>query len=277
MTVADLLLPARQRLAALPFASGREAHLLLGHVLARDEPWLLAHGEAAVDAADVARFRALVERRAQGEPVAYLTGAREFYGRRFAVDDRVLVPRPETEHLIEAALRVAPSLPARPRILDVGAGSGCIAVTLALEIRGSRVVTTDASPAALAVTARNARALGARVAPLAARWTEALDLGTLDLVVSNPPYLVPGDASVQTEVARWEPAGALWGGDDGLDAYRAILAGLAGVRVGTPLLLELGAGQAAALGELAHQRGWGLLGFERDLAGIERVGELRRR
>ena len=276
MTVRDLLARARTRLAAAPFASAREAHLLLGHVLAWGEASLLARDDAEVNNEDAARFEALVERRLAGEPVAYLVGCREFFGRPFAVDRRVLVPRPETEHLVEAAIALARSLPPQPRILDLGTGSGCIAVTLALEIVGSRVAATDRSPAALAVASANSRALGAGVGFAAAEWAAPLRADSFDLIVSNPPYLDPA-GPVMPEVAAWEPPSALWAGTGGIDAYRELLAGLAGARAETPLVLEIGLGQAAPLGNLADGAGWRLVSVHRDLAGIERVVELRRR
>lgn len=157
-TIDQLLADARKRLGGAPFAPPRrEAALLLGHVLGLSEAQVLARGEEAVPAEAAARFEALLARRLAGEPVAYLTGEREFWGRPFLVDSRVLIPRPETEHLVEAALALVPALPPRPRLLDVGTGSGCLAVTLALEVAGARVVATDVSPAALAVARSNAR------------------------------------------------------------------------------------------------------------------------
>lgn len=259
----------------MPFASPREAHLLLGHVLGLSEASLLARDDGVVSAEDGARFAALLERRLAGEPVAYLVGSKEFYGRPFAVDDRVLVPRPETEHLVEAALVLAKALPRRPHVVDLGTGSGCIAVTLALELPESRVVATDASLGALAVARANERALGARVDFLAARWSAPLRADGFDLIVSNPPYLDP-TGEVQPEVARWEPASALWAGTGGLDAYDEMLVALASARANTPLLLEIGLDQAAPLAALAGDRGWRLAATHRDLAGIERVVELRR-
>ncbi len=266
---------ARQRLGLVAFASPREAHLLLGHVLGLGEASLLARDDMEVGKEDGARFATLIERRLAGEPVAYLIGSKEFFGRQFAVDRRVLVPRPETEHLVEAALALAASLPPRPRILDIGTGSGCIAVTLALELPASQVTATDRSPAALVVAQGNANALGARVDFVAAEWTAPLCVRGFDLVVSNPPYLDPS-GPVMPEVAAWEPASALWAGTGGLDAYRELLADLAAARPGTPLLLEIGLDQAAPLAELAASAGWQLAAVHRDLAGIERVVELRR-
>lgn len=276
MTVRQLLADARERLAAAPFASPREAHLLLGHVLGWSEASLLARDDAAVNREDAARFEVLVERRLAGEPVAYIVGSKEFFGRPFAADRRVLVPRPETEHVVEAAIALAPSLPPKPRILDLGTGSGCIAVTLALELADSRVAATDRFPAALAVARSNARALGASVTFVDAEWAEPLHVASFDLIVSNPPYLDPS-GPVMPEVARWEPASALWAGAGGLDAYRGLLASLAAARTETPLLLEIGFDQAAPLRELAIHAGWRLAAIHRDLAGMDRVVELRRR
>ncbi|HVR07812.1 MAG TPA: peptide chain release factor N(5)-glutamine methyltransferase, partial [Thermoanaerobaculia bacterium] len=202
----DLLREGRRRLAATAFAPPREAALLLGAVLGLTEAQAMARDDQAVPAAAAARFEALLARRLAGEPVAYLLGGREFYGRRFAVDQRVLIPRPETEHVVEAALALA--LPAAPRILDVGTGSGCLAVTLALELRGATVTAADLSPGALAVAAGNARRHGVagRVAAVASDLTVAFDLGGFDLVVSNPPYVDPADApGLSPEVCKFEP------------------------------------------------------------------------
>jgi release factor glutamine methyltransferase len=276
MTIGDLLAAGRTRLTGAPFATPREAHLLLGHVLGLAEASLLARDEEPVSRNAVERFRSLIDRRLAGEPVAYLVGSKEFYGRRFAVDARVLVPRPETEHLVEVALALAPALPARLRVLDLGTGSGCLAVTLALELPGSRVVAVDRSPAALAVARANARELGARVEIVAGDWAAALRPDRFDLVVSNPPYLDP-DGEVAPEVARWEPPAALWAGAGGMDAYRELLASVADARSGTPLLLEVGLGQVEAMAETAETAGWRMAGVRNDLAGIERVVELRRR
>ena len=190
-----------------------------------------------------------------GEPIAYLIGSKEFFGRSFAVNREVLVPRPETEHLVEAAFALAGSLPPRPLVLDLGTGSGCIAVTLALELPTSRVVATDASPAALAIARSNACSLGASVEFLAADWCSPLLLEAFDLVISNPPYLDPTDL-VQPEVARWEPALALWAGTRGMAAYEQILVQLAAARPGTPVLLEIGAERSGDIARLASRYGF---------------------
>jgi release factor glutamine methyltransferase len=279
-TVGSMLKSGRARLAAVadpeqPGApSAREALLLLSQLLGRGEAQILAHDEDPVPAALAARFANLIERRVTGEPVAYLLGEKEFWGRPFAVDSRVLVPRPDTEHLLEAALGVP--LPPGPWILDLGTGSGALAVTLALELPGSHVVAIDRSPGALAVASHNARDLGSPVRLLASDWTAALRLERFDLLVSNPPYLDPADPEVAADVAAWEPDAALWAGERGLDAYRRLLVEAAGVRPGTPLLLELGAGQLAAVSALAEEAGWTVVGDRPDYAGIPRVLSLRR-
>ena len=274
MTVRALLAAARVRLAAAPFGpSPREAMLLLGAVVGWSEAQVLARDGAEVPRQAAAAFEALLARRLRGEPVAYLLGRREFWGRDFAVDSRVLVPRPETEHLLEVALALA--LPPAPRVLDLGTGSGCLAVTLALELAGSRVTAADRSPAALAVARRNAATHGAPVAFVAGDWAAALDPAPFDLVVSNPPYLDPAEP-VTAEVTDWEPAGALWGGAGGLAAIAALLGSLAGLRRGTPVLLEIGAGQLPRLQALAAEAGWTFAGSRDDLAGIPRVAVLRR-
>lgn len=279
----DLLADARARLAATPFgAPPREAVLLLGKVLGLNEAQVLARDRDEVDPAAAARFLEILERRLTGEPVAYLFGEREFYGRPFQVDNRVLIPRPETEHLIEKAteLALAKELPPRPWILDVGTGSGILAVTLALEIPGARLLATDLSAAALAVAAGNARRLGAsgRVSLVRTDLMSGLDLSRFDLVVSNPPYIDPADARLLSpEVCNFEPHLALFAPGSGDSVLARLFAAGAGLRSGVRLLVEIGDGQAAIA--RAHAEASPLL-FERawpDYSGIDRVLSLRRR
>ncbi len=278
-TIGELLRDARQRLAATPFeAPRREAALLLARVLDRGEASILAHTEEAVPAVAAERFGALLERRLAGEPVAYLFGEREFYGRLFAVDPRVLIPRPETEHLIEAVLAL--DLPPRPTIADVGTGSGAIAVTLALELPGARLLATDISPGALAVARANAWSHGAagRVALAAADLVSALDLARVDLVVSNPPYVDPAVAAeLSPEVTGFEPHAGLFAPNRGRAVIARLLAETADLSAGTHMVLEIGHDQgdwlAAAAGE--HEN-WELIEIVRDYGDVPRTAILRR-
>lgn len=279
-TISQLLAEARPRLAATAFgAPPREAALLLGWLLGLSEAQILAHGEREVPEETAERFRSLLERRLTGEPVAYLLGEREFYGRPFAVDPRVLIPRPETEHVVEEALAV--SLPERPWILDVGTGSGILPVTLALEIPGARTVGTDVSPGALAVASGNARRHGVadRARFLGADLAHGLDLSRFDLVVSNPPYIDAGDApSLSPEVVNFEPHVALFAPGSG-DSVLARLFSLLGVglRPGIRAIVEIGFGQVEAARRHAEASGLHFAGVRHDYAGIPRVVVLERR
>ena len=251
---------------------------MLGGVLGLSEAQVMARDDQRVSPADAARFADLLQRRLGGEPVAYLLGEREFYGRRFAVDRRVLIPRPETEHLVEAALTLA--LPPAPLVLDVGTGSGCLAVTLALELAGARAVAADLSPAALAVAAGNARRHGVagRVAAVASDLTAAFDLTRFDLVVSNPPYVDPGDApGLPAEVCNFEPHLALFSPGSGDAVLARLFHECARLRPGVPLVVEIGAGQLEAASRHAAAAALEVAAVHRDYAGVPRVLVLRRR
>ncbi|HEX2253410.1 MAG TPA: peptide chain release factor N(5)-glutamine methyltransferase [Thermoanaerobaculia bacterium] len=278
-TVEALLAEGRSRLATATFRPPpREAALLLARVLGLSEAQVMARGEHPVPEAAAARFRHLLARRLAGEPVAYLFGEREFYGRPFRVDRRVLIPRPETEHLVEAALGLA--LPAAPRILDVGTGSGILAVTLALEIPAARVVATDLSPGAVAVAAGNARrhGVGGRVRLVAADLVAGLELAGFDLVVSNPPYIAPAEAAeLSPEITGWEPHLALFASDHGLAVVRRLLAAAAALRPGAEVLLEIGRGQAAELERAASASPLQFVTAWQDYSHIPRVVRLQRR
>lgn len=272
-SVAELLAEAKERLGRAPHAPPlREANLLLAHVLDWQEVSVIARDDAEVDDASAERFAACISRRAGGEPVAYITGQREFYGRLFAVDHRVLIPRPETEHLVAAALEL--ELPAAPTVLDLGTGSGCLAVTLALEIAGARCLATDIAAGALAVAAGNARRLGAAatVHPLRTCWAAGINLQAVDLVVSNPPYIDPADRdTLSPEITAFEPATALFAAEDGFAAYRSLYAELTALRPGTPVACEVGAGQAQTVAALAAAAGFEPREVIPDYAGIERI------
>jgi release factor glutamine methyltransferase len=280
-TIGQLLAEARPLLAATPFgASRRETRLLLGHVLGLSEGRVLAREEMPVPPEAERRFRDLLARRLTGEPVSYLTGEREFWGRSFQVDSRVLIPRPETEHLVEVAL--AARLPPSPRVLDVGTGSGILAVTLALEIPGARVVATDLSLAALAVAAGNARRLGAAIALVNTDLAAGLDLSRFDLVVSNPPYVDRSEVpEISPEVLGFEPHLALFppgAGDATLARLFCQCGGLrSGLRSGIPLAVEIGRGQLDAVRRHAGDSGLDVVEVREDYAGIQRTVLLRRR
>lgn len=248
-----------------------EARALLEHASGRAREWLIAHDDEAADDALVARFDELVRRRAAGEPLAYLTGWREFYGRRFAIGRAVLIPRPDTELLVELALALAAP---GARALDLGTGSGCIAVTMAIERPDLRMSASDISEAALDLARHNARTLGA----LSIRWHRgdwwrAVAPGErFDLVVANPPYVAAGDPHLREGDLRFEPARALTDGADGLGAIRAIIAGCpAHLAPGARLLLEHGFEQGEAVRALLREAGLSDVATERDLEGRQRV------
>ncbi|MEP7011137.1 MAG: peptide chain release factor N(5)-glutamine methyltransferase [Acidobacteriota bacterium] len=278
-TIGELVREGRSRLAVAPFSPPpREAALLLGRVLGLSEAKVLARDERPVDPSDALRYQDWIERRAGGEPVAYLLGEREFYGRVFHVDPRVLIPRPETEHLIEQAL--ASPLPPRPRILEVGAGSGCIAVTLACELPAARLIATDLSAGALAVAQGNAARLGAadRVALVRTDLFAGIAIEAIDLLVSNPPYVDRTEAAeMSPEVCNFEPHLALFPpGGGGLETISRLLASAAGLRPGVRVLLEIGRGQIEAVESSARAAGFDPLEAQPDYAGIPRVAVLVR-
>ena len=264
-TVARVLEIAR---ASIPL---REARLLLQHCLGMSHAALAAHPERVLDSAEAGRFGAWVARRAAGEPIAYLVGRSEFYGLDFAVTPDVLIPRPETEMLVDLAVeRLRAS--ARPRLLDLGTGSGCIAVTLAGRLPGAEVTAADASAAALAVARRNARAHAVALRFVAGDWFSALDGERFDLIVSNPPYVAEGDPHLGQGDLRFEPVAALASGADGLDAIRRIVAAAPRhLLPGGWLLFEHGYDQATRCRELLHAAGFAEVASWRDLAGIERA------
>lgn len=271
--VARLLDDAARDLAACADAGDarRDAQVLLGFALGVSRAWLAAHGDDIADAEAAARFRALVSRRLAGEPVAYLIGTREFYGLSFRVTPAVLIPRPETEVLVEAALE---RLPERGllKVLDLGTGSGCVAVAIAHERRDAQVTAAERSGDALALARENARALGAQVEFLESDWFAALPGRTFDLIVSNPPYVAAADAHLEQGDLRFEPRAALAAGADGLEDIRRIVGQAPRhLRQGGWLLFEHGCDQAQACRDLLRDTGFGELISRADLAGMPRV------
>jgi release factor glutamine methyltransferase len=247
------------------------AEVLLGFAMSRDRAYFHAHPEQELREVEWLHFGRYLHERLKGKPTQYITHRQEFYGREFRVTPDVLIPRPETEHVVETALEIGRG--AR-RMLDVGAGSGALAVTLQLETRAD-VWATDISAAAATVAARNAANLGARVGIMVCDLMEAVATHSVDLVVSNPPYVPEGaKAGLQREVRDWEPHVALFAGESGLDLYRRIVADAPRVlRPGGWLVLELGFGCHDPVRELLA--GWRELRIVPDLAGIPRVAAAR--
>ena len=249
-----------------------DAERLLAHALDRPRGWLYAHADDAAGVAEAARFEALLERRGRGEPVAYLCGRRGFWTLDLMVTPDTLIPRPETERLVELALERLPHS-GRVRIADLGTGSGAIALALAGERPDALVAATDASAAALAVAGANARAAGlGNVCFHAGDWFGALPGQRFDLVASNPPYVADGDPHLLEGDLRFEPPAALSSGRDGLDAIRRIVADApAHLSPGGWLLLEHGWTQGAAVRALLLAAGFVEVDTHRDLEERDRV------
>lgn len=280
-TVASLLDDATTRIAHTLGLERREARLE-ARVLAAfawdvDPAWLIAHDTDPLTHPRKAHFESLIQRRLGGEPIAYITGQREFYGRMFQVSPDVLIPRPETELLLETALQHLPEH-APCRILDLGAGSGAVAITLALQRPMAEVVAVEASGKALLTTQKNARRLGANnVQCVAGNWYAELGVKKFDMIVSNPPYIAATDPHLAAGDLRFEPPQALASGDDGLCDLRIIIAGapLHLMKHGW-LFVEHGYDQATAVVELLRQYGFEHISTLRDLAGLNRVSGGRR-
>ena len=255
------------------------AELLLGHSLKVDRVTLYTQLDRPLNKEELGAYRALIQRRIGGEPTQYLTGSKEFYGRRFAVDARVLIPRPETELLVEAVLKLLPK-DAPSRVLDLCTGSGCIAVTIACEREQASVWATDLSKDACAVAKLNAEGLGAggRVTVLEGDLFAALPEGPkFDAIVSNPPYVKAGELETLQREVRREPKSALDGGADGLDFVRRIGAGATPyLKAGGALALEIGDGQGDAVKEILMRAGYHDVRIEKDLARHDRLAFARR-
>lgn len=249
-----------------------DARALMRHALGVDTAFLIAHATDALTAAHSDAFAALVARRRAGEPVAYITGTREFYGLEFNVTPAVLIPRPETELLVEWALECA-TPDAHARVLDLGTGSGCLAISIAHARPRARVTAVDCSAPALAVAQANARRHNTANAKfLASDWFSALAGQRFDCIVANPPYIADGDAHLARGDLRFEPAGALAAGGDGLDAIRRIVAAAPHyLQARGWLAIEHGYDQAARCRQLLQAAGFTQVFSRTDLAGIERI------
>ena len=280
MTIRDALAAAVARLQSEPIGSPRmAAETLLMHVLSCDRAYLHAHPERELAEAEQRRLEHAVAERASGKPLQYITGHQEFWGLDFIVSPAVLIPRPETEHLVEAALEIAKEQ-SHSRIVDVGTGSGCIILALASELPNAELHATEISPPALEVARKNAEHLGLRhrvelhqgniLAPFANQPM------AFDLIVSNPPYVGRDEADkVQREVREHEPEVAVFAGEEGMDVYRRLVPqALAVLKPGGWLLVEIGYSIEARVRALLS--GWNEIAAIPDLQGIPRVVKARK-
>jgi len=248
-----------------------EAELLLAFLLGKNRAFLIAHADDPADADAAQAAGRLFGRRAAGEPIAYLTGEREFYGFALRVTPAVLIPRPETERLVELALERIPA-GAPTRVLELGSGSGAIAIALAHERPGLRITATDVSEAALDVARDNARRHGVAIEFARGDWCEALGAARFELIVSNPPYVAASDPHLAQGDVRFEPRRALVGGEDGLDCIRRIAAqAREHLSPGGWLLFEHGYDQGAACVELLRRLGYAKVEDFKDLSAVPRV------
>jgi release factor glutamine methyltransferase len=280
-TIAEILKEAASELdnAGVPDAR-REAGSLLSFILGKDRTYLISHAEDETDENSFVRLRDFVERRAAGRPLQYITGVQDFYGREFRVTPDVLIPRPETELLVEAALQIVGRT--APFICDVGAGSGCIAVTLLCELADARAVAIDKSPAALEIAKLNAQkhSVADRTLFVVSDCFNSFDSRDyeFDLIVSNPPYVAEAALKgLQREVRDHEPLIALSPGGDGLSVIRQLIdEGPAFVKPNGHLLMEIGFDQGEAVESLVKNSAWSLREIRPDLQGIPRIVVLQK-
>ena len=276
MTVREWLRRGEQQLGAGPHAdrARRDTETLLLHLVGKNRAWLMAHLDEDFAGCAAIRFASLLDRRLRGEPIQYITGETEFFGLPFKVTPDVLIPRPETEHLVEKAIELA-RLQAAPRIVDLCTGSGAIAIALASAIPAADITATDLSNAALMIAHENAQrnSVESRIRFLEGDLLEPVTGERFDLLVSNPPYVPAIEReSMSVEVRDHEPALALFAGVDGLDIYRRLISGAPEVLVpGGFIVLEIGHGQARAVEALLAAAGFTRIEFIPDLQGIPRV------
>ena len=273
MTLDTALLQGVRLLEDASIAAPRlTAEVLLAHAIRQERVYLYAHPERELQEVEWLHFGRYLHERLNRKPTQYITGRQEFYGREFRVTPDVLIPRPETEHVVEVALRIAPGA---ARVLDVGCGSGALAVTLQLET-GAEAWATDISPAAATVAAGNARRLGAPVNVAICDLMEAIAAGAMDLIVCNPPYVpIAQRQGLQREVRDWEPHVALFAGETGFEIYDRVATDAPRVLgPGGWLVMELGFGCRDHVAGLLSE--WRDVRIEPDLAGIPRVIAARR-
>jgi release factor glutamine methyltransferase len=281
LTLADWLAQAESCLqdGPHPQRARQDAEFLLCHLLGQNRAWLLAHRDAGLDPAQLEIYERMSTRRLAGEPMQHITGEAEFYGLPFFVNRDVLIPRPETEHLVEKALELAAPLPA-PRIADVGTGSGAIAVALAHHLPAASIAAVDISVAALDVARKNASRsrVGSRIRFRNGDLLAPFPGERFELIVSNPPYVPESDRdSLAVEVRDYEPARALFAGEDGLAMFRRLIPQASRALVpGGFIVLEIGFGQRPGVHALLADSGFTGIDFTADLQGIPRVASAQR-
>lgn len=280
-TVSEYVYAGAERLrrGAHPERALQDAELLLMQVLGKDRAWMLAYWRDEAGTECSIPYHTAIERRRIGEPIQYITGKAEFYGLPFRLTRDVLIPRLETEHAVEKVLELAGGF-AAPRIVDVGTGSGAIAVAVASKLPAAAMTAVDLSPAALAIARQNAACNGVaeRIRFLEGDLLEPVAGEQFEIVVSNPPYVAEDDrATLAVEVREHEPALALFAGNDGLGIYRRLIPqAFAALVPGGFIVLEIGCGQDAAVRALLAEAGFGAIGFTADLQGIPRVASAHR-
>lgn len=261
-----------QQLGLTPAEARLEAHVLAAHACGVERVWLLAHGDECMSPGCASHYEQCLARRLNGEPIAYIVGAREFYGHRLIVNADVLIPRPETELLVDQALaRIEPDDAAQ--VLELGTGSGAIALAVALARPGARVCAVDKSMAALRIAQANSRQLAAlNIDLVQSDWWAQLPPQRFDLILSNPPYIAEQDPHLKQGDVRFEPLSALAAGRDGLDDLRHIIAEAPNwLNAGGWLMLEHGYDQGAAVRSLLNSAGFAEVDTRLDLAGLDRV------
>lgn len=281
MFLKEWLKMAEVRLAAGPHKdrARADAELLLMQIIRRNRAYLIAHPDKTLSAEEAARYEAFIERRANGEPIQQIIGEQEFYRMPFRVTPDVLIPRPETEHVVEKVLEFAARF-SQPRIIDVGTGSGAIALALAHHLPCARITATDIWAHALDLAHSNAGSNGVsnRIRFLPGDLFDPVAKEQFEIVVSNPPYVSHNDRdSLAVEVRNHEPALALFAGEDGLEVFRRLIpAAFAALAPGGFVVLEIGYGQEAAIRELLSASGFDQIEFTSDLQGIPRVASAHR-
>lgn len=288
-SIAEAILQGAHKLRQAGVSEARrESGSLVAHVLERDRSFILSHAEDSIGTEQLEQFHDYLERRAQGEPMQYITGHQEFFGLDFEVTPDVLIPRPETELLIESAMKLTAERKTAPFICDVGTGSGCLAITLLHELRensGTRAVAIDISPAAVAVAKRNAarHKLSGQIDFVISDCFASLDSqnprqSLFDLIVSNPPYVEERAlAGLQREVRDYEPRLALAGGPDGMVVIRRLLLEAGDfLKEGGHFLFEIGFNQGTMVEQLIDRHKWKLLEIHPDLQGIPRIVALQK-